>query len=118
MTTTPQRTRTHRPALAVPIAAWAFPVFVLGGFGLLSGFPVLVLLIGTLRDPRLRALRWWSAASAVAYATPLAFWLLGSSDAPSLTKFMNPVVTGIVIAVGVVVAIAHLVHRGRSVRMM
>ncbi|SHF56963.1 hypothetical protein [Streptoalloteichus hindustanus] len=103
--------RTSRPAL---IAAWAVPTLVLGQFALIAGIPVAVVLISALRDPRSPALRWWAGALAAIYAAPLAFWLVGPSSAPSLSKSMSPVVTAFVVATGVVVAIAHHVLRGRS----
>ena len=104
----------RRTSLTVLIAAWLVPVFVLGQFALMAGLPIAVVLIGTLRDARLRALRWWTAAVTAAYAVPLAVWLIGPSDAPSLSKFLSPVATGAVVAVGVAVAIAHHVGRRRS----
>ncbi|WP_020667681.1 hypothetical protein [Amycolatopsis nigrescens] len=114
-TTTPRRDRTaNRTSLPVLIAAWAVPVFVLGQFALIAGIPVAVVLIGTLRDPRLRAVRWWTAALTAAYAIPLGLWLAGSSSAPSLSKYLSPVATALFVATGVAVAIAHHVQRRRS----
>jgi hypothetical protein len=109
--TTSRPTRSSR---AVLVAAWAFPVMVVGQFGLLGGIPVVIVLAGTLRDPRLRPARWWTALLTTAYVVPLAFWLLGPSDAPSLSKSMSPVVTAIVAAAGVAAAIGHLVVRRRQ----
>ncbi|MBB5776898.1 hypothetical protein [Nonomuraea jabiensis] len=105
---------TARPSLPALIAAWTAPVLVLGGFALLSGIPIAMVLIATLRDARLRALRWWSGALVAAYAVPVAFWQLGPSDAPSLTKYMNPAVTTILVATGVAVALAFHVQRRRT----
>jgi hypothetical protein len=104
----------RRTSLTVLIAAWLVPVFVLGQFALMAGLPIAVLLIGTLRDARLRALHWWTGAVTAAYAVPLAVWLIGPSSAPSLSKFLSPVATGAVVAVAVAVAIAHHVGRRRS----
>jgi hypothetical protein len=104
----------RRTSLTVLIAAWLVPVFVLGQFALMAGLPIAVVLIGTLRDARLRTLRWWTGAVAAAYAVPLAVWLIGPGSAPSLSKFLSPVATGVVAAVGVAVAIAHHVGRRRS----
>jgi hypothetical protein len=111
MTTTATARRT---SLAVLIAAWAVPVFVAGQFALLAGIPIAVVLIGTLRDRRLHAVRWWTAALTAVYAGSLAVWLIGPSDAPSLSKFLSPVATGVFTAVGVATAIAHHVARRRS----
>ncbi|UOZ03790.1 hypothetical protein [Amycolatopsis sp. WQ 127309] len=104
----------RKTSLAVLVAAWAVPVFVAGQFALLAGIPIIVVLIGTLREPRLRAVRWPTAALTAVYAGSLAFWLLGPSDAPSLSKFLSPVATGVFTAVGVATAIAHHVARRRS----
>jgi hypothetical protein len=111
MTTTATARRT---SLAVLIAAWAVPVFVAGQFALLAGIPIAVVLIGTLRDRRLHAVRWWTAALTAVYAGSLAVWLIGPSDAPSLSKFLSPVATGVFTAVGVAVAVAHHIARRRS----
>jgi hypothetical protein len=112
--TTTHPARTRRTSLAVLVAAWAVPLFVLGQFALLAGIPLAVVLVGTVRDRRLRALRWWTAALTAAYAVPLGIWLIGPSTAPSLSKFLNPVATAVVVAIGVVAAIAHHVGRRRS----
>ncbi|MEU8631988.1 hypothetical protein AB0C38_07465 [Amycolatopsis sp. NPDC048633] len=90
-----------RPSKAVLVAAWAFPVMVLGQFALLGGIPVAIVLARTLRS---RDARWWSGLMAAAYVIPLAVWLLGPSSAPSLSKFLSPVATGVVVAAGVVAA--------------
>lgn len=111
---TPPRDRTSRTSLPVLIAAWAVPVLVLGQFALIAGIPVAVVLVGTLRDPRLRVLRWWTGALAAVYAVPLALWVFGPSSAPSLSKYMSPVATALFVATGVAVAIAHHVLRRRS----
>jgi uncharacterized membrane protein len=98
-----------RPSKAVLVAAWAFPVMVLGQFALLAGIPVAIVLARTLRS---HAARWWSGLTAAAYVVPLAIWLLGPSTAPSLSKSLSPVATGVVTAVGAVAAVGlHLVRR-------
>ncbi|SES34568.1 hypothetical protein [Lentzea albida] len=112
-TTISSRTAAH-PSKSVLVAAWAAPVMVVGGFGLLSGIPIAVVLGASLRDRRSKALRWWSGALALAYATPLTMWLTGPSEAPSLTKYMDVPTTAALTAAGVVTAIAHQVVRRRS----
>jgi hypothetical protein len=98
-----------RPSKAVLVAAWAFPVMVLGQFALLAGIPVAIVLARTLRS---RAARWWSGLTAAAYVVPLAIWLLGPSTAPSLSKSLSPVATGVITTVGAVAAVGlHLVRR-------
>ena len=109
---TPDARRTPRSVL---VAAWAVPVMVIGGFAMLAIVPVTVAVVGILRDARLRALRWWAAALAVAYATPLALWAIGPDRAPSLTKDMHPVFAVLIVAVSVgLLAALHLrAWRGR-----
>ncbi|WP_086660657.1 hypothetical protein [Lentzea kentuckyensis] len=102
------------PSTSVLVAAWAVPGMVIGQFGLLSGIPIAVVLVASLRDRRSRALRWWTGALALAYATPLTLWLTGPSEAPSLSKYMSPAMTAFLAATGVAVAIAHQVVRRRT----
>ena len=107
------RIATH-PSTSALVAAWAVPVMVIGQFGLLSGIPIAVVLVASLRDRRSRALRWWTGALALTYATPLTLWLTGPSEAPSLSKYMSPAMTAFLAATGVAVAIAHQVVRRRT----
>jgi hypothetical protein len=107
------RPATH-PSTSALVAAWAVPLMVIGKFGLLSGVPIAVVLVASLRDRRSKALRWWTGALALAYATPLTLWLTGPSEAPSLSKYMNPAMTAFLAGTGVAVAIAHQVVRRRS----
>jgi hypothetical protein len=102
------------PSTSALVAAWAVPVTVIGQFGLLSGIPIAVVLVASLRDRRSTALHWWAGALALAYATPLTMWLAGPSEAPSLSKYMNPATTALLAGTGVAVAIAHQVVRRRS----
>ncbi|GLZ37176.1 hypothetical protein [Actinokineospora sp. NBRC 105648] len=105
---------TDRGSRAVLIAVWAAPALVLGQFALIAGIPIAVVLVGALRNPRSRALRWWAGALGAAYAAPVALWLIGPSSAPSLSKYLSPTATAGLVATGVAVAIAHHVLRGRS----
>ncbi|WP_394616045.1 hypothetical protein JNUCC0626_41085 [Lentzea sp. JNUCC 0626] len=102
------------PKTSTLVAAWAAPVMVVGGFGLLSGIPIVAVLVASLRNGRSKALRWWSGALTLAYATPLTMWLTGPSEAPSLTKYMDTTTTAVLTAAGVATAIAHQVVRMRS----
>lgn len=102
----PRATRVPR---SVIVSVWTVPVLIVGQFAILAVVPVAIVLIGTLRDARLRALRGWAAALAVAYAVPLALWAIGPDRAPSLSKDIHPVVAGLVVAVAVVVGVAFLV---------
>jgi hypothetical protein len=114
MTTTSNTTGTAHPSKPVLVSAWAAPVMVVGQFGLLSGIPIAVVLVASLRDRRSRVLRWWTGALTLAYAIPLTTWLTGPSEAPSLSKYMSPATTAALAATGVAVAIAHHVVRRRS----
>lgn len=113
-TTTARHVRVQRTSSATLVAAWAVPVFVLGQFALISGLPLAVALVGTWRDARLRPLRWWTAALAAGYVVPLVLWRVGSGDVPSLSKYLGPVYTGVFVAAGVALALAHHVVRRRS----
>ncbi|HEY3464770.1 MAG TPA: hypothetical protein VGL47_06530 [Amycolatopsis sp.] len=111
MTTTAGPAKT---SLSVLVSAWAVPVFVAGGFAFLSGIPIAVVAVGTLRDRRLRAVRWWTGALAALYVVPMTLWLAGPSTAPSLSKFLSPAATAFLVAGSTAVAVAHHVARRRS----
>lgn len=100
-----------RASLPVLITAWSVPALVLGQFALLSGIPLIALLVSSLRNSQPRALRWWSAGLAAVYLGVLALWALSPESAPSLSKSMNPTVTAFFVASGVAVAIAHHVRK-------
>jgi hypothetical protein len=111
-TPAPAARRTPRSIL---VAAWAVPVMIVGGFAMLAIVPVTVVVVGVLRDARLRALRWWAAALALAYATPLALWAIGPDRAPSLTRDMHPALAVLIVAVsvGLLAALHRRAWRGR-----
>ncbi|MGW7534637.1 hypothetical protein [Amycolatopsis sp. NPDC054798] len=98
---------TSRASLPVLLTAWSVPVLVLGQFALLSGIPLIALVVSSLRRSQPPALRWWSAGLAAVYLGVLALWALSPESAPSLSKSMNPAVTAFFVASGVAVAIAH-----------
>ncbi|MFD6157033.1 hypothetical protein ACFWF7_04790 [Nocardia sp. NPDC060256] len=100
-------------ARSVIIAAWAVPVLIVGQFAMVAVVPVTVVLIGTLRDARLRSLRPWAGALAVAYAVPLGIWILRPDRAQSLSKDMHPVLAGVVVAAGLAVAGVYQLRRRR-----
>lgn len=93
--------KTSRAPKKVLISLWAIPVLMIGQFAMVAIVPVTLVVIGTLRDARMRPLRWWAAGLAVAYATPLAVWALRADPAPSLSKDIHPVLLGLVVAVAV-----------------
>ncbi|WP_181770869.1 hypothetical protein [Amycolatopsis pittospori] len=108
---------TGRAPRSVIISAWAVPIMIIGQFAMIAIVPVALVLIGTLRDARLRALRWGAIALTAAYATPLALWAIGPERAPSLSKDMHPVFAAIIVAVGVAFAVAvHVLRRSRIQR--
>lgn len=112
--TSPAPARTGGTSRTVIISAVAVPVLVIGQFAMVAIAPVALVLIGTLRNARLRALRWWSAALAAAYAIPLAAWAIGPDRAPSLSKDMHPAFAALIVAASVAFIAAYLVNRQRS----
>ena len=90
--------RTRRTPLYVHIAAWAVPVMVLGQFAMLAIVPVLIVLIASIADARVRALRWYTWLLGVLYATPLVIWLTRADGAESLSKDIHPVFVGLIVA--------------------
>ncbi|GAA3033473.1 hypothetical protein [Actinokineospora globicatena] len=104
-------TSTDRIPLSALIAAYAVPVFVVGGFAFLSVVPIAVAAVGTFRNPRVR---WWTAALVAVYVVPVTLWLAGPSDAPSLSKYLSPVATALFASTAAVVAIAYHLARRRT----
>lgn len=99
---------------SVIISAWAVPVMVIGQFAMLAVVPVAIVLIGTFRTAGLRPLRWWSAALAAIYATPLVLWAIGPDRAPSLSKDMHPSFVVLISAAAVGVITMYYVNRRRA----
>ena len=102
---TPLVTSSRRAPRYVQISAWAIPIMVLGQFSMLAIIPVALVLVGTLRDTRIRALRWWAGLLTLSYVTPLAIWLLRPDGAESLSKDMHPVFAALIVAVSAVVLV-------------
>lgn len=105
--------RPRRTPLYIHIAAWAVPVMILGQFALFAALPVMVLMIGTLADARIRALRWWAGLVTALYAVPLAIWLLRSDGAQSLSKDMHPVFVVLIIVASAVLLLKIATRRKR-----
>lgn len=97
-TAAPSRAKSRRTPLSVIISAWAAPLLVVGDFALLAVIPVTLVLIGALRDPRIRSLRWPAGLLATVYATPLAIWLLNPNRPESLSKDIHPVFVALIVA--------------------
>lgn len=90
------------------ISAWSIPVLVVGQFAMLAIIPVVLVLVGSLRDARLRTVRRWAIALGVVYATPLAIWLIRPDGAKSLSKDINPIyVVLIAMAAAIVLVRTH-----------
>jgi hypothetical protein len=110
--TSPSPTTGRLPRSAA-IAAGAVAVMVAGQFAMLAVVPVVIVVVSTWRNVELRALRWWAAGLAVAFATPLALWAIGPDRAPSLSKDMHPALAAVVVAAAVAYVAAWVVVRRR-----
>lgn len=104
-TPTPLAPTSRRAPRYLQISLWAVPVLVIGQFSMLAIIPVALVLIGALRDSRVRPLRWWAGLLAATYATPLAIWLLRPDGAQSLSKDMHPVFVVLIVAVSMVLLV-------------
>lgn len=112
-----RETTVRRAPRSVIVSAWAVPIMVAGQFAMLAIVPVALVLIGTLRDARLKALRRGAIALTAAYAIPLALWAIGPERAQSLSKDMHPVFAAIIVAVGVAFAVSfHVLRRKQAHR--
>ena len=100
---TPTRGQSRRAPASVTISAWAAPLLVVGDFALLAVVPVVLVLVGALRDPRVRSLRWPAGLLTAVYATPLAIWLLNPNRPESLSKDIDPVFVVLIVAASAVV---------------
>ena len=87
----------RRTPIHAHIAAWSVPVLVLGLFALVAAVPVAILVIASLADARVRALRWYTGLLGALYATPLVVWLVRPDGAASLSKDIHPVFVGLIV---------------------
>jgi hypothetical protein len=92
----------RRIPLYLTIAAWAVPVMVLGQFAMLAILPLALVVVAVFADARARGLRWWVGLLALAYATPLAIWLLRPDGAQSLSKDLDPVFVALIVTISAV----------------
>ncbi|QTE29004.1 hypothetical protein [Pengzhenrongella sicca] len=83
---------------SVLVSAWSVPIMVLGQFSMLAIVPVVLVLVGTIRRPSLRALRPYGVVLAAVYATPLVIWILRPDRAQSLSKDMHPAFMALIVA--------------------
>ena len=88
--------------LYLVISAWAIPAFMLGQFAMLAIVPVSLVVFGTIRSPHRKELRWYTAAVAASYATPLIIWILRPDRAQSLSKDIHPSLVALIIAASLV----------------
>ena len=93
------------------ISLWSIPVLVIGQFAMLAIIPVVLVLLGVLRDARLRAVRSWTIALGAAYATPLVIWIVRPDGAKSLSRDMSPI---FVVLIAVATAIVLLRMRSKK----
>jgi len=104
----PSSTTERLPRSAV-VAAGAVAVMVVGQFAMLAVVPVVIVVVSTWRNVALRALRWWAAGLAVAFATPLVLWAIGPDRAPSLSKDMHPALAAVLVAAALAYVVAWVV---------
>ncbi|WP_332701903.1 hypothetical protein [Devosia sp.] len=118
MTTLESTARSNREAgkVAPRYVAWsayAVPVLILTGFGLVTTLPIVLMSYGVLRDARVKALRWWVGLTAGLFAIPLVGWLFRADPEASLSSMLHPSMAGAIVLSSLVV-IAKIVrsHRG------
>jgi hypothetical protein len=94
-------------------SAYAIPVLILSGFGLVTTIPVVLLSYAVLRDARVRALRWWVGLTAGLFAIPFIGWLLRADAEASLSSMLHPAMAAAIVLSSLVV-ISKIIrsHRG------
>lgn len=88
----------RRAPRSVVISTWAIPIMVVGQFAFLAFIPAAIMLSGTFRDPRSRDLRGWVSVLGIVYAVPFLMWVLNPGRAESLSKDIDPVFVGLIVA--------------------
>ena len=86
----------------VVYSALAVPILIIGQFALLAILPIALLMFGTWRDLRGRALRWWAGLTALLYAAALTIWQLNPNGAESLSKDIHPLLAGLIVAAAII----------------
>ncbi|MGB3336281.1 MAG: hypothetical protein WBA73_03785 [Devosia sp.] len=94
-------------------SAYAVPVLILTGFGLVTTLPIVLLSYGVIRDGRVRALRWWVALTTGLFAIPFVGWLFRADPEASLSSMLHPTMAGAIV-LSALVLIAKIIksHRG------
>lgn len=87
---------------------------VLAQFSMIALVPVSGLIIASVVDKRVRNLRWWTLALAIAYSIPLAIMLVRPDPEQSLSKDMHPALLVLIVVVGA--ALLMRVHIRRANR--
>lgn len=86
-------------------SAYAVPLLILTGFGLVTTLPVVLMSYGALRDGRVRALRWWVALTAGLFAIPFTGWLFRADPGASLSSMLHPAMAGAIVLSSLVVIV-------------
>ena len=94
-------------------SAYAVPVLILTGFGLVTTLPIVLMSYGVLRDIRVKALRWWVGLTAGLFAIPFAGWLFRADPEARLSSMLHPVMAGAIVVASLVV-IAKLIKSHRD----
>jgi hypothetical protein len=85
------------------ISAFAVPVLILTGFAMVSTLPVVLLVVGVLRDKRVRPLRWWVGLTAGLFAIAFTNWALKGDLGISLTSTLHPAMAGAIVLSALVI---------------
>ncbi|UJW86894.1 hypothetical protein [Devosia sp. SL43] len=95
------------------VSAFAIPVLILTGFAMVSTLPVVLLVVGVLRDTRVRPLRWWVALTSGLFAIALINWALKGDFGISLTSTLHPILAGAIVLSALVI-VAKLIWKWRN----
>lgn len=101
----------RRQAATVIISVWSIPILLVGQFAMLAVVPVALVLLGTFRAARLRALRWWAVGLGIVYATPLIIWAVRPDRAPSLSKDIDAIFVILIIAASIALIVRYYTLR-------
>lgn len=95
------------------VSAFAIPVLITTGFAMVSTLPVLLLVVGVLRDSRVRPLRWWVVLTSGLFAIAFANWALKGDLGISLTSTLHPAMAAAIVLSALVIC-AKLIQTWRS----
>jgi hypothetical protein len=100
---TTDRRASHKAPRYFAWSAYAVPLLILSGFGLVTTLTIALLSYGAIRDTRARALRWWVALTSGLFAIPFTFWLFRSDPGASLSSMLHPVMAGAIVLSSLVI---------------